>query len=237
MDAELQYNQLAASIKEKQSGGMLVREEDYQKLYELDLQRKKLAGQLETLESDADEKPANGTRRLLAQRGRPGGNRRGRQRVDGHPRLADDGDRAGETAGARRPHPPAAGGPGRGGRGRGQRRPPQPLRPARPQPAHRLVHLPRAHRRGQDRTLQGPGRGDVRQRKRHDPPRHERVHGAAHRQPLDRRPAGLRRLRGGRRVDRGRPPPALRRDPVWTKSKRPTATCSTSCCRCSTTAG
>ena len=100
-------------------------------------------------------------------------------------------------------------GPGRGGRGRGQRRAPQPLRPARPQPAHRLVHLPRAHRRGQDRTVQGPGRGDVRQRRRHDPPRHERVHGAAHGQPADRRPAGLRRLRGGRHADRGRPPPAL----------------------------
>ena len=65
MDAQLQYNQLAASIKEKQSAGSIVSEADYQKLYELDLQQKKLAGQLDTLESDADKKPTNGTRRLL----------------------------------------------------------------------------------------------------------------------------------------------------------------------------
>ena len=65
MDAQLQYNQLAASIKEKQSAGSIVSEADYQKLYELDLQQKKLASQLHTLESDADEKPTKGTRRLL----------------------------------------------------------------------------------------------------------------------------------------------------------------------------
>ena len=65
MDAQLQYNQLAASIKEKQSAGSIVSEADYQKLYELDLQQKKLAGQLDTLESDAHERPTNGTRRLL----------------------------------------------------------------------------------------------------------------------------------------------------------------------------
>jgi ATP-dependent Clp protease ATP-binding subunit ClpB len=65
MDAQLQYNQLAASIKEKQSAGSIVSEADYQKLYELDLEQKKLAGQLDTLESDADEKPTHGTRRLL----------------------------------------------------------------------------------------------------------------------------------------------------------------------------
>ncbi len=75
----------------------------------------------------------------------------------------------------------------------------------------RLVHLPRADRRGQDRAVQGPGRGDVRRRERHDPARHERVHGAAHRQPADRRPAGLRGLRRRRHADRGRPPPALLR--------------------------
>jgi ATP-dependent Clp protease ATP-binding subunit ClpB len=63
MDVEHQSSQLAASIKEKQSSGILVREEDYQKLYELDLQQKKLAAQLETT---ADDKPAaDGTRRLL----------------------------------------------------------------------------------------------------------------------------------------------------------------------------
>jgi len=52
MDVELQCNQLAASIKEKQSSGIMVREEEYQKLYELDQNRKKLAQQLETIEAD-----------------------------------------------------------------------------------------------------------------------------------------------------------------------------------------
>ncbi len=67
MDAELQCNQLAASIKEKQSRGVPVREDDYQKLYELDLKRKNLAKQLETLEAESQEaeKPAAGARRLL----------------------------------------------------------------------------------------------------------------------------------------------------------------------------
>ena len=66
MDIEHQYGQLAASIKEKQSSGVLVREEDYQKLYELDLQQKKLAAQLEKMATD--DKPAgDGTRRLLRQ--------------------------------------------------------------------------------------------------------------------------------------------------------------------------
>ncbi len=41
--SSLQFNQLAAAIKEKQSAGMPVDEADYQKLYELDMQRKKLA--------------------------------------------------------------------------------------------------------------------------------------------------------------------------------------------------
>ncbi|MEN6404951.1 MAG: ATP-dependent chaperone ClpB [Thermoguttaceae bacterium] len=66
MDVELQSNQLSAVIKEKQSTGQIVREEDYQKLYELDQQHKKLAKQLEGIESD--DKPAtNGVRRLLRQ--------------------------------------------------------------------------------------------------------------------------------------------------------------------------
>ncbi len=66
MDVELQYNQLAASIKEKQSGGVVVREEDYQKLYELDLQQKKLAGQIGEDRNRTTSRPT-GTRRLLRQ--------------------------------------------------------------------------------------------------------------------------------------------------------------------------
>ena len=68
VEVERQYNQLAASIKEKQSSGLMVREEDYQKLYELDLEQKHLSKQLETKEQE-DEKPAegSGSRRLLRQ--------------------------------------------------------------------------------------------------------------------------------------------------------------------------
>ncbi len=66
VEVERQYNQLAASIKEKQSSGIMVREEDYQKLYELDLEQKRLSKQLESKEQE-DEKPAEGARRLLRQ--------------------------------------------------------------------------------------------------------------------------------------------------------------------------
>jgi ATP-dependent Clp protease ATP-binding subunit ClpB len=48
----LQFNQLGAAIKEKQSAGLPVNEADYQKLYELDMQRKRLTEQL-----DATDKP------------------------------------------------------------------------------------------------------------------------------------------------------------------------------------
>ena len=44
-EAELQYNQLYATIKERQSAGMPVSEADYQKLYEWDMQRKRLSEQ------------------------------------------------------------------------------------------------------------------------------------------------------------------------------------------------
>jgi len=60
--SELSFNQLAAAIKQNQSAGVPVSEADYQKLYELDLQRKKLAGQLEGAESAGS---AGNGRRLL----------------------------------------------------------------------------------------------------------------------------------------------------------------------------
>ena len=55
----------------------------------------------------------------------------------------------------------------------------QPRRLERPQPAHRQLHLPGAHRRRQDRTGARPGPVPVRRRQGHDPRRHERVHGEA----------------------------------------------------------
>ena len=75
----------------------------------------------------------------------------------------------------------------------------------------RLVHLPRAHRRRQDRAGPRAGRVPVRRRARHGAHRHERVHGEAHRGAPDRRASRLRRLRGGRPADRGRAAPALLR--------------------------
>jgi ATP-dependent Clp protease ATP-binding subunit ClpB len=58
--------------------------------------------------------------------------------------------------------------------------------------------------------LARPRRVPVRRRGGHGPHRHERVHGEAHRRAADRRPARLRRLRGGRPAHRGGAPPALR---------------------------
>jgi ATP-dependent Clp protease ATP-binding subunit ClpB len=52
-ETEHQFNQLAATIKEKQSSGVLVPETDYQRLYELDIQRKNLTQRLEAAEPTA----------------------------------------------------------------------------------------------------------------------------------------------------------------------------------------
>jgi len=49
------FARLDSDIKAKQSSGQLVGEEDYRKLYELDVQRKKLSTQIETAEARADE--------------------------------------------------------------------------------------------------------------------------------------------------------------------------------------
>ena len=62
---ELEYSQLDAAIKEKQSTGTPVGEEDYQRLYELDVQRRKLAQRIEA-EGDAPAAQAS-ERRLLRQ--------------------------------------------------------------------------------------------------------------------------------------------------------------------------
>ncbi len=96
--------------------------------------------------------------------------------------------------------------------------------------------VPRPHRRGQDRAVQGAGRIPVRQRRAHGPRRHERVHGEALGVAPDRRAARLRRLRRGRSADRSRAPQAVLACCCSTRSRRPTPTCSTCCCRCSTMA-
>ena len=63
-ETEHQFNQLAAAIKEKQSSGVLVPETDYQRLYELDIQRKNLGQRLEATESTAAPSSNSGHRLL-----------------------------------------------------------------------------------------------------------------------------------------------------------------------------
>ena len=108
---------------------------------------------------------------------------------------------------------------------------------ADPEPAGRELPVPRPDRRRQDRARPDARGRALRQRGRDGPPRHERVPGAAHGQPARRRPARLRRARGGRTADRGRPPQARTPCSSSTRSRRRTRTSSTSCSRSWTTAG
>ena len=121
---------------------------------------------------------------------------------------------------------------------RGQRRrTPLAGRHLRPEPADRLVPVPRPDRRRQDRAGQGAGRLPVRRRAGDRPHRHERVLREALGLAARRRASRLRRLRRGRPAHRGGPPPAVLAWCCSTRSRRRTPRSSTSCCRCSTTAG
>ncbi|MEX0937466.1 MAG: ATP-dependent chaperone ClpB [Pirellulales bacterium] len=64
-----EYDQLFAAIREKQATGQPVGEEEYQKLYELDVQQKNLQQRLDTETPEEDTKAATATkgRRLLRQ--------------------------------------------------------------------------------------------------------------------------------------------------------------------------
>ena len=70
----------------------------------------------------------------------------------------------------------------------------------RPQPADRLLPLPRPDRGRQDRAGPGAGRVHVRLRAGDGPHRHVGVHGEALGRAADRRPARIRRLRRGRQL-------------------------------------
>ena len=74
------------------------------------------------------------------------------------------------------------------------RGPPFARRPAGSEPADRLVHVPGADGRRQDRAHQGAGRLPVRRRARDGAHRHVGIHGEALRLAADRRPSGLCRL-------------------------------------------
>ena len=134
--------------------------------------------------------------------------------LDRHPRLQAHrgGDREAAAHGGRAPQ--ADRHPERGHLGRLARHPPHPLGSEGPAPALRLVHLPRALGRREDRAVQGARGVPVRRRGRADPARHVRVHGEAHGQPADRLASRLRRVRGGRAAHRGRAPQAVQRGPV-----------------------
>ena len=118
-----------------------------------------------------------------------------------------------------------------------RRDPPRPRGPQGPEAADRLVHLPRPDGRRQDRAGPRAGRVPVRRRGRADPPRHVRVHGEAHRRrgSSARRPATSATTRAAsspRRCGGARTASSSS-----TRSRRRTRTCSTRCCRSSTTAG
>ena len=103
-------------------------------------------------------------RRRPVRRGRRGSHRRGAQHLDRHPGLqAHRGrDRQAAQHGSRAAQ--ADHRPGDGDHGRQPERAPHPGRPEGPEAAERLVHLPRAHRRRQDRAGQDARRVPVRRR-------------------------------------------------------------------------
>ncbi len=114
--------------------------------------------------------------------------------LDRRARRQDAGRRKGQAAAdGRQPRQPR-GRPGRGGACGRDRGAPFARRPAGPEPADGLVHVPGADRRRQDRADQGAGRISVQRRDRDGPPRHVRIHGEALGLAADRRASGLCRL-------------------------------------------
>ncbi len=159
-------------------------------------------------QADAEEEGARGE---LAQRGRRGAARGGRGRdrrhrldVDGHPGLQADRGRVAEAD----PHGGGAAQardrPGAGDRRRLEGDPPGARGNQGPEAPDRLVHLPRAVRRREDRARPHARRVPVRRRGRDDPGGHVGVHGEALRVPARRLASRLRRLRRGRPAHRGR---------------------------------
>ena len=169
--------------------------------------------------------------------GRRGRRRRGRRALDRHPgRAAARGrDReadphGGAAARARRR-------PGRGRLGGRERAPPRAHRPPGPEPADRLVRLPRPDRRGEDRARPGARRVHVRRRAGDGPARHVRVPGAAHGRAAGRRAARATSATRRAASSPRRSAAARTRSCCSTRSRRRTPRSSTCCSRSSTTAG
>ena len=102
----------------------------------------------------------------------------------------------------------------RGPLGTGPGDSPFPRRVEEPEPADRIVHLPRPHGRGQDRGRSHPGRVPLRLRTIVGALRHVRVHGKTRDRQDDRLASRLRRPRGGGAADRAHQAQALCRDPA-----------------------
>jgi ATP-dependent Clp protease ATP-binding subunit ClpB len=130
----------------------------------------------------------------VAGQGHRGGNRRGGFALDRDSGVQDAGRRARQAVAHGRLAACARGWPGRSSARGGQCHPSCARRPFRPEPPERFFPVPGAHRRRQDRAVQGAGRVPVRFHRRHGAHRHERVHGKALGQSPDRSTAGLCRL-------------------------------------------
>ena len=173
----------------------------YGTMRELETEIEAKTARLDELQSDRADAEGGGRR---------GGRRRDRREVDRRPGQPAHGGRDAEA----RPHGGRAAQPGhrpgRGGHRGRERDPPVARRAVGPEPADRLVPVPRPDRRRQDRARPLARRLPVRRRAGDGPHRHERVHGEALGVAPRRRASGLRRLRRGRPAHRGGAPPAVR---------------------------
>ena len=129
-----------------------------------------LEAKLKKLEETEDEGRRHGAGSGHRRPDRPGG-----LALDRHSGRQDAGRRAREAAAAWRTQiAKRVVGQDEAVERRVDRRAPLPRRPAGPQPADRLVHVPGPDRRRQDRARPRARRIPVRRRARHDPHRHER---------------------------------------------------------------
>ncbi len=129
--------------------------------------------------------------------------------MDRHSCQQNGSERERETATPRRRASLPRSRPGGGYQRHSRRRSQKPRRPQRPQTPHRFVHIPRHHRRGQDRTCQSTGRIPFRRREYDDANRYERVPGEALRIATGGSASGICGLRRRRTADRGSAAQAL----------------------------
>ena len=142
-------------------------------------------------------------------RGQPRGHRRCRLAVDRRAHHLDQGRRNAEAAPHRRRAAQADHLAGQVDQRPGSRHPPFACWPEEPEPADRLVPLPRTDGRRQDRSRAHAGAVHVRHRKGSGPLRYVRVHGEALGLEADRFASGIRRLRRGWTAHRTREARAL----------------------------